>query len=52
MHILFSTTASLRVGGEPVTYGDHVLVVGDAAGKHSIFPLFCIYWAEPEQAPH
>ena len=22
----------LRVGGEPVTYGDHVLVVGDAAG--------------------
>ena len=22
----------LRLGGEPVTYGDHVLVVGDAAG--------------------
>jgi flavin-dependent dehydrogenase len=24
--------ASLRLGGEKVTYGDHVLVVGDAAG--------------------
>ena len=23
---------SLRLGGEKVTYGDHVLVVGDAAG--------------------
>ncbi|XP_070572639.1 conditioned medium factor receptor 1-like [Ptychodera flava] len=24
--------ASLRFGGEPVTYGDHVILVGDAAG--------------------
>lgn len=23
---------SLRIGGEPLTYGDHVLVIGDAAG--------------------
>lgn len=26
--------ASLRFGGEKKTYGDHVLVVGDAAGMH------------------
>ena len=23
---------SLRIGGEPITYGDHVLLVGDAGG--------------------
>lgn len=28
--------ASLRFGGEKKTYGDHVLVVGDAAGMHII----------------
>lgn len=33
LYALFYVTASLRIGGEPVTYGDHVLVVGDAAGK-------------------
>ena len=43
-HLLY-VTASLRVGGEPVTYGDHVLVVGDAAGKHSIFPHFVLIGA-------
>ena len=37
VHSLFYVTASLRIGGEPVTYGDHVLVVGDAAGKEPIF---------------
>ena len=29
----FVFSASLRLGGEKLTYGDHVIVVGDAAGN-------------------
>ena len=29
---MFDISASLRLGGEEVTYDDHVLIVGDAAG--------------------
>jgi len=32
----------MRIGGETVTYGDHVLVVGDAAGKLEIKQLVYI----------
>ena len=48
-HLLY-VTASLRVGGEPVTFGDHVLVVGDAAGKHSIFPHFVLIGASQRKS--
>ena len=42
--ILYVSVASLRFGGEEKTYSDHVLVVGDAAGKniHSLYlALLC-----------
>ena len=30
--MLLCYTASLRLGGERYTYGDHCIVIGDAAG--------------------
>lgn len=39
MHVWF--VAGLRIGGEKRTFDDHVLVIGDAAGKYACYIEFC-----------
>ena len=34
----FTSPASLRFGGEKLTYGEHILIVGDAAGQYISLP--------------
>ena len=40
----------MRIGGEAVTYGDHVLVVGDAAGKQNWSEMQLVYVVGDQRA--